>query len=77
MTTSLLLSPEEMDRSEVKIEGDRYRHLFRARRQKVGDRMRVMDGGGRARWARVTRIDRQAMPARRMRMHYGIISMRR
>jgi len=60
MTTSLLLTPEELGLPEVKIEGERYRHLFRARRQKVGDRMRVVDGRGRARWARVLRVDRRA-----------------
>ncbi len=60
MTTSLLLSPEELGQPEVTIVGDRYRHLFRARRQKVGDRMRVVDGRGRARWAQVIRIDRLA-----------------
>lgn len=61
MTTTVLLSPEEFDKAEVvEIEGDRYTHLFRARRQKVGDRLRVVDGRGRARWARVTRIDRLA-----------------
>lgn len=60
MTYSILLSPEEMGQHEVKIQGDRYRHLFRARRQKVGDRMRAVDGRGRARWAQVVRIDRIA-----------------
>ncbi len=60
MTASLLLSPEELDRPDVTIEGDRYRHLFRARRQRVGDRLRVVDGRGRARWARVARVDRLA-----------------
>ncbi len=60
MTTSLLLTPEELGLVEVKIEGERYRHLFRARRQKVGDRMRVVDGRGRARWAQVLRVDRRA-----------------
>ena len=59
MTTSLLLSPEELDRDEVEIGGDRYRHLFRARRQKVGDRIRLVDGRGRARWARVVGVDRR------------------
>jgi 16S rRNA (uracil1498-N3)-methyltransferase len=59
MTTSLLLSPEELDRDELEIGGDRYRHLFRARRQRVGDRIRVVDGQGRARWARVARVDRK------------------
>ncbi len=60
MTVSLLLSTEDLDRSEVKIDGDRYRHLFRARRQKVGDRIRVVDGRGHARWAQVVRVDRLA-----------------
>lgn len=59
MTTSLLLSPEELDQDELEIGGDRYRHLFRARRQAVGDRIRVVDGQGRARWARVARVDRR------------------
>src|SRR6185436_3692766 len=35
-----------------------YKHLFRARRLAVGDRVRVVDGQGRARWAEVARIDR-------------------
>lgn len=60
MTTSLLLTPEELGLPEVKIEGDRYRHLFRARRQRVGDRLRVVDGQGHARWARVIGVDRRA-----------------
>lgn len=60
MTVSLLLAPEDLDRHEVKIDGDRYRHLFRARRQGVGDRLRVVDGRGRARWADVLRVDRLA-----------------
>jgi 16S rRNA (uracil1498-N3)-methyltransferase len=59
MTTSLLASPEELNRDDVEIGGDRYRHLFRARRQKVGDRIRLVDGEGRARWARVVRVDRR------------------
>ncbi len=45
---------------EVRVEGEPYRHLFRARRLAVGDRVRVVDGRGQARWAAVARIDRSA-----------------
>jgi 16S rRNA (uracil1498-N3)-methyltransferase len=60
MTATLLLSPAELDRPAVEIVGEPYRHLFRARRYKVGDRLRVVDGRGRARWASVTGVDRSA-----------------
>ncbi|MFL6198413.1 MAG: RsmE family RNA methyltransferase, partial [Thermoanaerobaculia bacterium] len=43
---------------EIKIEGDAYRHLFRARRVEAGAELRVVDGRGRARWGRVARVDR-------------------
>lgn len=55
---TLLLSPEELGGEEVLVEGDAYRHLFRARRLAVGDELRVVDGHGRARWAEVTAVDR-------------------
>ena len=60
MTTTVLLIPEDLDRHRVEVVGDRYRHLFRARRLKTGDRLRVVDGRGRARWARVVKVDRRA-----------------
>jgi 16S rRNA (uracil1498-N3)-methyltransferase len=43
---------------EVKVEGDSYRHLFRARRVEAGETLRVVDGRGRARWGKVARVDR-------------------
>ncbi len=54
-----LVSPRELDAAEVVIEGDGYRHLFRARRLASGARLRLVDGGGRARWAEVREIDRR------------------
>ncbi|HLX09221.1 MAG TPA: RsmE family RNA methyltransferase [Thermoanaerobaculia bacterium] len=42
------------------VEGEAYRHLFRARRTGVGERLRVVDGEGRARWGEVIRVGRSA-----------------
>jgi 16S rRNA (uracil1498-N3)-methyltransferase len=42
------------------VEGDAYRHLFRARRIGVGERLRVVDGEGRARWGEVIQVGRTA-----------------
>lgn len=55
---TLLTDPASFDASEIKIEGDAYRHLFRARRVEAGTEMRVVDGRGRARWGKVSRVDR-------------------
>ena len=49
----LLVDGDDLDRDTVEIEGADYRHLFRARRLKVGDRVRLVDGRGGARWSRV------------------------
>jgi 16S rRNA (uracil1498-N3)-methyltransferase len=43
---------------EVTVEGEAYRHLFRARRVPVGAEFRVVDGQGQARWGKVARVDR-------------------
>ena len=45
--------------TELAIEGDAYRHLFRARRLARGARLRVVDGAGAARWGEVLEIDRR------------------
>lgn len=42
------------------VEGEAYRHLFRARRLGVGERLRVADGLGRARWGEIIRVGRSA-----------------
>ena len=60
---TLLVDPRQLvgpDRTELVIEGDSYRHLFRARRLRAGDRLRVVDGEGRARWAAIERVGRNA-----------------
>lgn len=56
---TVLVDPAEFDRDETGIEGEAYRHLFRARRTEVGERLRVVDGQGRARWGEVSRVGRQ------------------
>jgi len=45
---------------EVTVEGEAYRHLFRARRVPVGAEVRVVDGQGQARWGKVARVDRSS-----------------
>jgi 16S rRNA (uracil1498-N3)-methyltransferase len=57
---TLLAEPTDFDGSELRVEGEPYKHLFRARRLGVGDAIRVADGAGRARWSEVARIDRTA-----------------
>lgn len=56
---TLLLTPETLDGATATVEGEAYRHLFRAARVRVGDALRVVDGAGRARSARVERVDRR------------------
>jgi 16S rRNA (uracil1498-N3)-methyltransferase len=46
--------------AELVVEGDAYRHLFRARRLAAGERLRVVDGAGRARWGKVVRVGRNS-----------------
>ena len=58
--TTLILAPAAFARDEARVEGDAYRHLFRARRLGVGDRLRVVDGAGAARWAEVAALDRRS-----------------
>ena len=59
-TVTLLADPADFDGADLRVEGEPYKHLFRARRLTVGDRIRVVDGAGRARWSEVARIDRAA-----------------
>ena len=55
---TLLVDPAAFDRPEVRIEGEAYRHLFRARRMAAGEELRIVNGLGRARQGRVERVDR-------------------
>ncbi|HWN44532.1 MAG TPA: RsmE family RNA methyltransferase [Thermoanaerobaculia bacterium] len=56
----ITLVTEELDSGEVTVEGEAYRHLFRARRVPVGADVRVVDGRGHARWGKVSRVDRSS-----------------
>jgi len=53
-----LADPAALDAPDLRVEGEAYQHLFRARRVAVGEEMRVVDGQGRARWGKVARVDR-------------------
>lgn len=57
---TLLTDPARFVGTELEVEGDAYHHLFRVRRTAVGERVRVVDGRGRAREAEVVRIDRKS-----------------
>ena len=54
-----LLPPDQLVADEVFLEGDGYRHLFRARRLAVGAELRVVDGRGRARRASVAGVEKR------------------
>lgn len=56
---TLVVDPSDFATSEALVEGDAYRHLFRARRLASGAQLRVVDGLGRARVAVVDAIDRR------------------
>jgi len=58
--TTLIVSPTALQGDDVVVEGDGYRHLFRAKRLAVGDTLRVVDGEGRARHGRITTVTRRA-----------------
>ena len=52
----LLAEAGDLARETVEVEGADHRHLFRARRLKVGDRVRLIDGRGSARWSVVDQV---------------------
>jgi len=56
--TTHVVTPIEFDDTEIEIGGPAYQHLFRARRLRVGEELRVVDGEGRARRGVVARVDR-------------------
>lgn len=57
--TTHVVSPVEFDGGEIDVTGPAYQHLFRAKRLRVGEEIRVVDGEGRARRGVVARVDRQ------------------
>jgi len=46
---TVLVSASELAGERVEVSGERYRHLFRARRAEIGEAVRVVDGAGVAR----------------------------
>lgn len=58
MSVTLLVDPASWEGAEVEVTGDAYRHLFRARRLAAGERLRVVDGRGRARWGEIATVER-------------------
>ena len=61
---TLLTDAPLFDTAELRVEGDAYRHLFRARRLEVGEELRIVDGKGGARWGKVARVDRTSATVR-------------
>ena len=59
MRPTVIVEPDELAGEELRIGGDTYRHLFRARRLGVGDELRLVDGRGNARVGRIREIDRR------------------
>jgi 16S rRNA (uracil1498-N3)-methyltransferase len=57
---TLLADPGRLAGSTLTVSGDPYRHLFRARRVAVGERLRVVDGEGRARFGEVAGVGKAA-----------------
>jgi len=57
---TLLVTPAELGSQKLQVEGESYRHLFRARRLAVGETLRVVDGAGRARFGSVAEVERTA-----------------
>ena len=55
---TLVVEPEEWEQQEIEVATDAYHHLFRVRRLRSGDRVRVVDGRGKARWGEVVSIAR-------------------
>ena len=55
---TLLVTPAELAGEELQVEGQSYRHLFRARRAVAGDAVRLVDGVGRARLGTVAAVER-------------------
>ena len=58
--TTTLHSPSLFSQASALVEGEAHHHLFKVKRLQVGERLRVVDGEGHARWAEITGIDKRA-----------------
>ncbi len=59
MTTTLHL-PVFFSAATALVEDEAHHHLFKVKRLQTGERLRVVDGEGHARWAKITGIDKRA-----------------
>lgn len=57
MKATVLVSAAEIEAGEVRVDGERYRHLFRARRASRDSEFRLTDGGGRVCEATLAEVD--------------------
>lgn len=57
---TILVSPPELGKNEIHIVGEAFRHHFRARRLRPGERVRLTDGEGSARWGEVVAVERSS-----------------
>lgn len=58
--STFLLSGELFLQPVAVLEGETHHHLFRVKRHQVGDRLRAVDGRGRARWGEVVAADKRS-----------------
>jgi 16S rRNA (uracil1498-N3)-methyltransferase len=56
--TTIVVTPIEFDGTEVELHGDAFHHLFRVKRLRAGESVRIVDGEGRARRGVVARVER-------------------
>jgi len=61
---TLVVGPSDLELDTVEVGGEAHRHLFRARRLERGERIRLVDGEGRARWSEVVSVDRRSAALR-------------
>lgn len=59
MTANLHL-PVFFSQDTALVEDEAHHHLFKVKRLQTGERLRVVDGEGHARWAQITGIDKRA-----------------
>lgn len=57
---TLVVDEASWEQEVIELSSEDFHHLFRVRRLRTGDRLRVVDGCGRARSARVKRVERHS-----------------
>ena len=62
--TTLVVAPAALAGEQHRIEGSAYHHLVRVKRLEIGERLRLVDGAGRARFAELASIGKRDALAR-------------